>query len=275
MTTETTRSNPFYELRQGDCVVSTQEFVFLFDPKEPFTKASKETQAADPEQNIAVIEVEGFVILTQTCDLIKSPEACPFVEVAALVRPLKEEHLPLIKQKKMPRYVEVPGVFDKGLVADLDQIVTVEKPALLKWHLVRGCSDDHQTKSFASAIARKRNRAALPDDFNLYIKEFQTRCKERHGKATDEGRVLTYINEIRVYPQGNWWTTEKTEVFLWFLIHPQHSDKKELIKTEIGKLLTLIKDNDKYSYDHKIIEYGEMSAKEYVASQLLDYDYLS
>lgn len=54
--------------RQGDCVLGEQWFVHRFDPEYPLTDAS----AADASAGVDLTEsaVLGFVVLTQTCDLL-------------------------------------------------------------------------------------------------------------------------------------------------------------------------------------------------------------
>jgi len=58
--------------------------------------------------------------------------------------------------------------------------------------------------TLAETLGGKRSRAALPDDFTELVKPLQRRTVERHNKATDEGRSLRALREIRVIAKPAW-----------------------------------------------------------------------
>jgi len=69
--------------RQGDCVVGEQWFVHRFAPTEPLTPESVEL--ADGELDLVEVPVRGLVLLSQSCDVVRSAHQSPFLEVAPLV----------------------------------------------------------------------------------------------------------------------------------------------------------------------------------------------
>jgi hypothetical protein len=69
---------------------------------------------------------------------------------------------------------------DQNLAADLDRTMTVEKAVVAGWQRVQGCHSDDEARVFAQALARKRVRVALPDDFTAFIRGLQNRIKEKH-----------------------------------------------------------------------------------------------
>ncbi len=73
--------------RQGDLALEEKWFVHVGDPAKPLTRASADLA---PDAGIQAIdtEVEGLVVLTQTCDIVRTcagPKGRPFIEVALLV----------------------------------------------------------------------------------------------------------------------------------------------------------------------------------------------
>ncbi len=56
--------------RQGDCVVGDQWFVHRLAPDIPLTQEAAE--AAKEGGDLAEAEVRGFVVISQTCDLVRS-----------------------------------------------------------------------------------------------------------------------------------------------------------------------------------------------------------
>ena len=73
-----------------------------------------------------------MVMLSQTCDVIRSCRQRPFVEVAPPVE-VSEQEVKLIRRLKRPAFAYVTGTAKKHLVADLDRIMTVEKTIVAEW----------------------------------------------------------------------------------------------------------------------------------------------
>lgn len=259
---------------QGDCVLGPQAFVFAFDPGFRVTDASK--LIADATQSPYVEEeVDGLVVLSQTCDIVKSVALRPFVEVAPLVKK-EDAELKQIAKGSRPQFATVPGVSGDQLVADLDRTMTIEKPILATWKRIRGCRDDHEKRLFSNALARKRVRAALPNDFVELIRPLQEICKKRHGKDSPIGRSLEAISEIRVQPHPSWNCSEPIKVKFLFLLPPEFDQTfRAEVDRELSQIMTAIPESEKYELDHSIGSYFELSAAEYIGSDRLDLDYLS
>lgn len=68
---------------QGDFVLGEQWFVYRIDPQRPLTEASLDPGAEGSD--LVEIEIRGFVVVTQTCDIVRSCSSRPFVEVVPLV----------------------------------------------------------------------------------------------------------------------------------------------------------------------------------------------
>jgi len=128
------------EWRQGDCVLGEQWFAFRIAPDAPLSDDAV-TAAAEGAEN-AESEVFGFAAVTQTCDIVRGCDERSFVEVCPLVE-VDEDKLHEIERGRRPNYAHIPGVSNQRLVADLDRVMTVEKPVLAPattWRAIRWTS---------------------------------------------------------------------------------------------------------------------------------------
>ena len=67
---------------QGDYVLGKLWFIQRCDPGRPLTEGSK--AAATEGIDLAEVPVPGFVVITQTCDIVRSCKERPFIEVSPL-----------------------------------------------------------------------------------------------------------------------------------------------------------------------------------------------
>ena len=212
--------------RQGDVILGSHlPFMHIFDLSCPITGQAREmaggTSHADGSFATVATEVTGVVLLTQTCDIVRSAKERPYVEVA----PLKEitaEQLSFIRQ--IPSLARVSSLADRNLAADLDRVVTVEKSVFLSIPVeshISGCATDEDRREFAAALSRKRSRFAFPEDFNVAIKKLRDRIVSKHGKntfdakgrPTIEGELIGKIREIRVLC-NDWSSDDPNVMFL-------------------------------------------------------------
>lgn len=199
------------EWRQGDLALEEHWFVHLADGSQPLTAASE--QADDGLQALS-IEVDGLVLVTQTCDVVRSCTERPFVEVAPLVE-VSGSNLRAIERCRRPAYAVIPTVKDRQLVAHLDRVMTVEKSVVAAWERTSGCPTDQARRDFAQALVRKRARVAFPDDFTAVVADLLVRLQDKHDKNSVEGRALRALREICVCAAPDWEAPE-VEIALWF-----------------------------------------------------------
>jgi hypothetical protein len=293
------------EWRQGDYVLSDvlskQYFFHLCDPRKPLTEAS-EAITDDTEIAVAVSEVKGLVVVTQTCDIGRFCSDRPYVEVVPLMVPpvivkdpvskklrilkaddndpeytngLKEKLL-LIKKARYPQYAFVPGAFGSNLVANLDCVMTVEKAVFAGWNRERGCTNDEEIRALGLALARKRIRFAFPDEFNdIVVKKLQDEIKKRHGKKSPEGAALLALREIRVRAEPSW-QDSKVELMFWFIREDTNVMSQRQWSTHCDKWLKLILPYKQFSTIHgEVTTLADMTAQDYIESDPLDLDHLS
>lgn len=273
--------------RQGDFVLQEDWFSYRFDPNCPISEESKDiVQQDNPvETDLAESGVPGFVVITQTCDIVRSCSERPFLEVAPLEKIDNEQTLKEIQRGKRPRYAYISGCANQFLVADLDRVMTVEKAVVARqWTRNEGCKNEQEARQLSHALARKRVRPAFPDDFIEVVKPLLDRMTEKHDKNSPEGEALRELREIRVCASPSW---DSSEVELMFYFIANESSLKEGdqggMKLQgqpsqdlLDKWLNLINKSGRFNEIlGDIVTLKDITAEEYVESDRLDLDHLS
>lgn len=265
--------NALADWRQGDCVITHQWFIFRTELERPLTDAG--AQAASESLDAAETEVIGLAVLTQTCDIIRTCAERPFVEVSPLVE-VDEQFLHEIERGHRPRYAFIPGLASMRWVVDLDRTMTVEKSVVAGWDRHQGCLEDADARRLASALARKRARAAFPDDFVDFASSLADRMSSKHAKASPEGNALRALREVRVRAAPSW---DAGEIYLTFLFVPDEDggpipagnwdsfvDTWLALAPPLGRFVEV---------DGLIQSLDDLTARDYVESDPLDLDHLS
>lgn len=258
---------------QGDCVLGENWFVYRFNPQRPLTSDSADV--VQEETDLAESEVRGFAVVTQTCDIVRTCNKRPFVEIVPLVE-VGESQLHEIQRSRQPQYAYIPGIAELNLVADLDRVMTVEKAVVAEWERKPGCLSDDSVRALGQALTRKRARFAFPDDFTNFAKKLQNRLRDKHNKPTDEGEALRALREIRVRAEPSWSSPEIRLIF-WFIRDEDQSQFKGIGWEQfLERWLQLVPESGRYqNVEGSVVALEDMTAKEYVESDPLDLDHLS
>jgi len=259
--------------RQGDCVLGEHWFAHRFDTSFTVTEAGR--VAAQSGADIADQQVLGLVVLTQTCDIIRSCAERPYVEVGPLVE-VDDVRLREIQRGRRPAYAFVPLLAKRKLAADLDRVMTVEKPLVATWERTQGWIHDAEARAFALALARKRARFAFPDDFTKLVRKLQKRLEEKHDRESIEGRALRALREIRVAASPSWDENPCTLTF-WFVHNGENDDfEGETWGALVEAWLKLAPESGRFTKIYgQITTLEDLRAADYVDSAPLDLDQLS
>ncbi|MBD2489374.1 hypothetical protein [Aulosira sp. FACHB-615] len=277
------------EWSQGDCVVGEHWFVHRFNPQHPLTSDSADI--AQEGTDLSESEVQGFSVVSQTCDIVpQRSRTCkdrPFVEVVPLIKinqkfldkikfqGSQEQFLDEVRKCRRTQFAYIPGVAEYYLIADLDRVMTVEKAVISEWKRIPGCRNDEEIRTLGQVLARKRVRFAFPDDFNQFVRNLQQRIQSKHSKNSDEGEALRALREIRVRAEPSW-NAPEVQLMFFFI---RHEDQIQSQKMEWDKLrrqwLDLVPESGRFKADGIVTSLEDMTAKDYVESDLLDLDHLS
>lgn len=267
--------------RQGDVAMDAGlEFIHLADPSRPHSSASIDVATTNEEEQTegtqVILEgIDGLAVLTQTCDIVRSSEERPFIEVAPLVR-FEDSKVEEVRRLQRPAFAYVPSVSPDGWVADLDRVMTVEKAVLVKLkQRKQGCSTDAERRDFALAIARKRLRFAFPDDFVQAVEKLRRHVINKHNRQTEGGSHLRALREIRVRAAPSW-DHEIVELTVWFIkredppnVNPNWSDHTD-------KWSSLIDTSGRFEVNFALAcRLEDITAQDYVESDVLDLHGLS
>ncbi len=255
--------------RQGDCVLGEQWFAFRVSPESPLTVA--DADGAD----LIETSVYGFTVVTQTCDIVRKCADRPFVEVCPLVK-VEKSVLREVKRGYRPNYAYIPGISRQNLVADLDRVMTVEKPVVAQWNRKQGCIGDDDARQLSLSLARKRARFAFPDEFVSFANPLKNRMSVKHGKSSREGRALRALREIRVRAAPAW-NADEIELMFWFIRNEDEpSFEEQGWDVLLEDWLKLVPESERFVEVHgSVATLDELTAREYIESDPLDLDHLS
>ncbi len=259
--------------RQGDCVLGDQGFLFRLNPGAPISDAA--ALAAVEGADAAETQVHGFAVVTQTCDIVRACGARPFVHVCPLVE-VDPARLREIRRARRPNYAFVPGTANRGLVADLDRVMTVEKAVAAEWSRVAGTHDDEEARTFRLALARNRSRVAFPDDFVRLASPLTRRMSKKHKVRSEEGRALRALREIRVRAEPAWVADPVRVLFLFVRgdTAPTFANRTWDAYRELW--LQRVPPGGRFrSIDGVVQTLDDLTARDYVESDPLDLDHLS
>jgi hypothetical protein len=268
--------------RQGDVFLTDAvPAIHLAHMAAPGTPASAELAAAlngaedPPDLAIVSLDVAGFMVTSQTCDVVRTCIDRPYVELCPLL-PIDADKMPQVRLGRVPRYVWASGLGEANLAADLELVVTLEKATLVRFGDNRqaGVAGEAEARTLAEALGRKRSRAAFPDDFSLFVAPLQRRILERHNRDSDEGRFLRGMREIRVVARPSW-QADAIDIELLFVfeaVGTLPADAEAQTNSLVGRLTP----GGRYTtVEARATGLDALSAATYVASDRLDLDHLS
>jgi len=270
--------------RQGDLSRDAGlEFLHRADLSRPHSPASVQAaeevltndgEAIETGATVVLDEVQGVVMLSQTCDVVRNCCLRPFVEIAPLIK-VDELWVEEIRRLKRPAFAFVPATADEHLVADLDRTMTLEKSLVSRWTRISGWETDDELRDFAHALARKRSRFAFPDDFVAAARRLQTYLSSKHNSQTAEGAYLRALYEIRVRAAPSW---DEDEVLLswWFIKEAEPEGVEVNWSMFLDRWLARFDQTGRFRLDPpNACRLEDMTARDYVESDRLDLDRLS
>lgn len=269
--------------RQGDVVLGASfDFLHMADLAYPLSPAAKalvhylsSNAEPIPEGPTALTdaEVEGYIVLTQTCDLVRDCKDRPFAEICPLIKAPTAEFYEQVRKSRRPSFATVPAMNASLLIADLDRVMTVEKSLVARWQRVPGCITDNDALDFARALRRKAGRFAFPDDFEKAARRLQARIISKHDKQSAEGAHLRALREIRVRASPSW-DAPLVRVSYWF-IKEEDPDDAHWVQWS-GVWSALFDESGRFKLEPPIVaRLEDITALDYVESVRLDFDNLS
>ncbi|MEF0939884.1 hypothetical protein [Rhizobium sp. BR 362] len=252
--------------RQGDFTVEIKQFLVV-------------DSVENGELMPFGLDVPGFVVVSQTCDIVNYGPGKENVVVCPL-REATEGLLREIHRGRTPVAAKLQHPPKENLVVDLNRMMTVPKSVLSKLKREVGFSDDAERNRFGEALARKHGRFAFPDDFNDdVLAAIRSKMQKWHDKDSDNGKALRSIASIRATAAPDW-DAKLVEVGFRVVLYPANrrlisNDKiDEVLKT----LFNGVQWPAKYTRANPLFimqTLADLSAQDYIDSVAIDWDFLS
>ncbi|MCY4555697.1 MAG: hypothetical protein OXF79_04820 [Chloroflexi bacterium] len=260
--------------RQGD-IVELGAIAWLATPAAPLTIQS--AAAEGDELSCIVAEASRLAIVSQTCDIVRDCQTRPFLLLAPTVV-LEEPTAGEARRGSRPRFAQLPGIGEDTFV-DLDRIVTIEKSLVMEAEPTRGLPDESSQRRFGLSVARAFSRFAFPDDLVISLRGLVARARDKHGRESHEGRALRGLEEIRVTGSPSW-SALGIDVFVTFAPATREDAEEVMSEEEWDEVVDgWIRRTEPFgaikSVDGAMIPLDELTAREYIDSDVLDLDYLS
>ena len=220
----------------------------------------------------AIDAAHGVALLSQSCDVVRSEDQRPYVQVAGLV-PATPDEIARAERGEVPSRLYLERLKELGMLVDLDAAATVHKSVVATWEHTPGCATDAERRRVAYALARFRQRFAFPDTFNDLILPVRRWIEAKRSKNSPQGNFVRAMREVRA--QCDDWENPTELVFL--IIVAAIPEAGELVEWEAAaKTLQEKAKLDGYpDAEVRIVTYADISAEEYLASDRLDWDGLS
>lgn len=271
---------------QGDCVLGPMPMMWGFHPDCPITGISRSI-AADSEPilgvSLAAEKVRGFIVVSQTCDIIRAVEDRPFVQVAPIIE-VSGETLGNARLRMRPRLAYLPSLAERSLVADLDRIFTVEKALLSSWDRKACLETEEQRRSFSETIRRYYSRAAFPNEFVEGVRELEKWFQKKHDRKPSPPRkgdppfhphdCLQALYAVLVRARPSWEALAHVDFYL--VTKPEaesiSASTWETFKEECGSRVSLPAGIGSGWHE---MPFAHLPAKLYLECDILDLEYLS
>lgn len=262
--------------QQGDLLLSAEvPVVRLADMARPLTPVAIELAEGSEGLNVVAEDVAGLMIISQTCDVVRACIDRPFLQVCPLVT-VEADVLEQTRRGLRPRFLHVSGLEGTGMVADLEQVMTVEKAVLLRvagTHRA-GAQTEDEVRAVGRALANKLARAAFPDAFAIAAERLRTEIVRKHGKTSPMGAFLRGLLEIRVRAHPNWSAAEAEIEFVF--VFERSSQIPPGADDQAHALLGRFQKSDAYpDVTARVVGLDQLTALTYRETDRLDLDHLS
>ncbi len=191
--------------QQGDFTLDCNTLIFADSPDDG---------DAEPFSTMYEEGISGFVVISQTCDIVRDTHTLPRVSVCPLIE-VDQSTISMIVSGKVSKFGIVENT-PRGLVADFSKVMSVTKKLLTTWDRRSGFTTAKNAIRFARGLERHLGRFAFPDEFNRSIHTLRDSIFKKYGKPNSEhGSIFRELEEIRVRADPSW---QGSEILLQFYI---------------------------------------------------------
>ncbi|MDO1585641.1 hypothetical protein [Rhizobium oryzicola] len=227
-------------------------------------------------------KVAGWIVVSQTCDIVNFVEGRDNIVVAPIVFIDNPRFLEAVEKGTTPAATVIELPAQENHVADLTRLTTVQKKAFVRYERREGFASEESRGRFAQAVERRYGRFAFPDALSDGpILAIRNQAKEKHSKDSVPGRVYRSLRCIRILAKPDFETAGATIQLLAVLDEEAKLEATvEEIREELKKLATAPKFNWPSSFEKdtpfvRVVMPDSLSAREWFSSQQVDLDFIS
>ncbi|APG86821.1 hypothetical protein SAMCCGM7_pB0105 (plasmid) [Sinorhizobium americanum CCGM7] len=232
------------------------------------------------EVEVDLYPTEGWVIVSQTCDIVNIGKGKEFVTICPLVA-ATPALLAQIANGTTPAAASLELSVREDLVVDLGRMASLHKRALTGLTRRDGFASDHKRSVFAESLERRFGRFAFPDELSAGpLRYLRNRAKQKHGADSPIGKVYRAIDQIRIRATPGFYSGAS------FAFHVVVDGEKEKVvgRKAIRDELEAVAKHSKFAWpegyrkenDFFVVQTTEeMSAREWIESYPVDLDFIS
>lgn len=252
--------------RQGDYTLQRSRFPLI-------------VETDDEDLYLDTVEACGWVVITQTCDIVNYGEGKDFVSICPIVKAF-DPTLKDIKAGVTPAFAKLELAPDEHHVIDLGRIASIHKRALSKLERRDGFHNDATRSVFQQALERRFGRFAFPDWLsNGPLRQLRNRAREAHKSGGSLGDVYKAIDEFRVRGNPDLESKGAAIGFLAIVDRDKFKNTSRIaIQDEFAKQAKKFKWPDDYIREDDFLVIGtldDFSGRDIKESHAVDLDFIS
>lgn len=164
-------------------------------------------------------DLPHWVLLTQTCDVVRAVADKPRIQIAPLVT-VEPQHIKRSQHGHRPNLVHIPGGGENAFAA-LDQMQTVEKAFLLGRRRTAGVATPDESRRLARFLGRYFSRFPFPDHVSASLRALESVFRDKYDHPNSpQGKLLEQLLEVRAQPLDGEWSDQTSQVSLTFIFSP-------------------------------------------------------
>lgn len=233
----------------------------------------------DEGLDIGTIETCGWVVITQTCDIVNYGKRKEYVSICPIIV-APPEVVKEVRAGVTPAFGKLDLAVAEDHVVDFGLTATVHKRALILLERRDGFQNDAARSIFQQSLERRFGRFAFPDWLsNGPLKQLRKRAREAHKSSGANGDIYKAIDEFRV--RGNPDLESKDSVIGFLAVVDREKEKKttrDAIRKELAAQANKFVWPDDFIKEDEFMAIGtldEFTGRDIKESYSVDLDFIS
>jgi hypothetical protein len=164
-------------------------------------------------------EFPHWVLLTQTCDVVRAVADKPRIQISPLVTD-DPRHVKRSQHGHRPNLVHIPGGGENAFAA-MDRMQSVPKAFLLGRRRTPGVATPDESRRLARSLGRYFSRFPFPDHVSASLRALESVFRDKYDHPhSPQGELLEHLQQVRAQPLDGEWSDQTSQVSLAFIFAP-------------------------------------------------------